>query len=84
MEITKEQVNLIHKMLEDGSRPYQIAAGLGISKGAVYKFMPEKEMEEEFELPLDLTIAEPQKPNIFKTVVEGKKYIDVTDLFIPY
>lgn len=71
-------------MLEDGSRPYQIAAELGISKGAVYKYMPEKEMEEEFDLPLDLTMAQTKKPNIFRTVVEGKQYIDVTDLFIPY
>lgn len=82
--IPEEKVDLIHKMLEDGSRPYQIAAELGISRGAVYKHMPEKEMEEEFALPLNLTMAETKKPNIFGTVVGGKQYIDVTDLFIPY
>lgn len=82
--IPEEKVNLIYKMLEDGSRPYQIAAELGISKGVVYKYMPEKEMEEEFDLQINLTMAETKKPNIFKSVVEGKKYIDVTDLFIPY
>ena len=82
--ISEEKVNLIHKMLEDGSRPYQIAAELGISRGAVYKYIPEKEIEEEFDLPLDITMAETKKPNIFRTVVERKRYIDVTDLFIPY
>lgn len=81
--IPEEKVNLIHKMLADGSRPYQIAAELGISRGAVYKYMPEKEIEEEFALP-ELTMAESKKPNTFKTVVEGKRYIDVTDLYIPY
>lgn len=81
--IPEEKINLIHKMLADGSRPYQIATELGISRGAVYKYMPEKEIEEEFALP-ELTMAESKKPNIFKTVVEGKSYIDVTDLFIPY
>lgn len=82
--IPEEKVNQIYKMLEDGSRPYQIAVALGISRGAVYKYMPEKEMEEEFDLPLDFTMAERKKPNIFRTVVGGKQYIDVTDLFIPY
>lgn len=82
--IPEEKVNRIHKMLADGSRPYQIAAELGISRGAVYKYIPEKEMEEEFALPSELTIVKAKKPNIFKTVVEGKSYIDVTDLFIPH
>lgn len=82
--IPEEKVNLIHKMLEDGSRPYQIAAELGISRGAVYKYMPEKEMEEEFDLPLDLTMAEQRKPQIFEVFIDGKRYMDVTDLFIPY
>lgn len=82
--IPEEKVNLINKMLEDGSRPYQIAAELGISKAVVYKYMPDEKIEEELALPKGITMAEQRKPRIFEVFIDGKRYMDVTDLFIPY
>lgn len=82
--IPQEKVGLIHKMLDEGSRPCQIAAELGISKAVVYKYMPDEKMEEEFALPKGITMAEQRKPHIFEVFINGKHYLDVTDLWIPY
>ena len=46
--------------------------------------MEEKKAEGELGLPEIFQIAEDRQPNIFKVVVDGKNYIDVTDLWIPH
>lgn len=80
----QKTIDAIHKMLGDGSSPSEIADALGIKRGVVYKYAPEKKTEEDFGLPETMQVAEKRKPNIFKTVVNGKSYIDVTDLYIPH
>lgn len=84
MGISKEKIEIIQKMSAAGSRGYQIAAELGISRAAVYKYMPNNKTDEEFALPPEMTFAEKKEPTIFEVVINGKHYIDVTDLWIPY
>ena len=41
-----------------------------------------KNTDERFRLPEVMVIAQRKKPHIFRTVLNGKRYIDITDYFI--
>lgn len=57
---------------------------LGISRTEVYKCMPDEKAENAFALPKALQMAEKRRPHLTKVIINGKSYIDVTDLYIPY
>ncbi len=82
--IGKEKIAKIQEMAAGGSSAAQIAEALGVSKAVAYKYMPEEKVEDEFALPKALRMAEKREPHLTKITINGKSYIDVTDLYMPY
>lgn len=83
-ETGKEKIAKIQEMAAGGSSAAQIAETLGVSKAVAYKYMPEEKVEDEFSLPKAMRMAEKRKPHLTKITINGKSYIDVTDLYIPH
>ncbi len=87
--LPQEQIDTICSMRISGSSTTEIAEKLGCSQSTVCKYIKAagmisnkiSETEKEQELPT--IFADQREPKIEKIVIEGKKYIDITDLWIP-
>lgn len=80
--VPKKKIEIMVQMKKSGSSIREIAESTGYSELTIRNhikaagLMPEKQ-------PEGFSIAEPREPHIFRTVISGKKYIDVTELYIP-
>lgn len=83
--IPRETKAAILRMKESGSSIKEIMEKTGLSESAVYNhakaagLIPDRDMG----LPDVLIMAETRTPRISKMVCGGKRYLDVTEIYIP-
>lgn len=81
--IPQEEIDIMVRMKESGSSIKEIVEKTGYSESTVRNHMKAAGLVKERQMePAAFSVAEPRKPHIFRTVVSGKRYIDVTDLYI--
>lgn len=83
--IPRETKAAILRMKESGSSIREIMEKTGLSESAVYNhakaagLIPDRDMG----LPDVLIMAETRTPRISRMVCGGKRYLDVTEIYIP-
>lgn len=90
-EIPQSKIDTIYRMRKAGSSAREIADKTGCGLSTVKKYIkaaglvPERKRKVEFELEPEFPaiFAVQRKPKIEKVVINGKRYIDITDIFIP-
>lgn len=79
--LPQETIDMIRNMKQNGSSTKEIMETTGVSKSTVDKYAPAAGIESYvFELQREMVIE--RKPRIFRTIVNGKRYLDITDLWL--
>ncbi len=83
--LSEATIEQICKMKNNGSSIEEIIAETGASRSSIIKYTKAAGISEShvMDLPETYQLAEKRRPRIFKTVINGKKYLDITELYIP-
>lgn len=83
--LPEDTIEQICKMKNNGSSIEEIIAETGASRSSIIKYAKAAGISEShvMDLPETYQLAEKRCPRIFKTVINGKRYLDITELYIP-
>lgn len=80
--LPKQVVEQILEMHAAGSSTSEIAKAVGYSTTAVYYCKKAAGLIKSNEADLPKQVIEERKPKIFRTVINGKRWLDITDLYM--
>ena len=75
----EELINKIVNMYKSGMKRAEIQRELDLSYSFVYNIIEDYKMDHPEEIEKELTYAEKRVPKIERLVINGKRYLDVTD-----
>lgn len=87
--IPQDKINTICEMRKAGSSTKEISEKTGCGLSTVQNYIRaaglivDRRKKDEWEPEFPTIFAHPRKPKIEKVVVDGKRYLDVTDLYVP-
>ena len=74
--------NKVVDMYRSGMKRTEISKELKLSYSLVYDLTNDYKAEHQEEIKTELTYAEKRVPKIERLVINGKRYLDVTDVFM--
>ena len=74
--------NKVVDMYRSGVKRNEISKELKLSYSLVYDLTNDYKAEHQEEIKTELTYAEKRVPKIERVVINGKRYLDVTDVFM--
>ena len=74
--------NKVVDMYRSGMKRTEISKELKLSYSLVYELTNDYKAERQEEIKNELTYAEKRVPKIERLVINGKRYLDVTDVFM--
>ena len=77
-----ELKNKVVDMYRSGMKRTEISKELKLSRSLVYEVINAYKAEYKEEIKNELTYAEKRVPKIERVVINGKRYLDVTDVFM--
>lgn len=77
-----ELKNKVVDMYRSGMNGAEISKELKLSRSLVYEVINAYKAEHQEEIKTELTYAEKRVPKIERVVINGKRYLDVTDIIM--
>lgn len=87
--LPQDTINTICRMKKAGSSAKEISEKTGCGLSTVEKYIKaaglvmDKRKKDEPEQEFPTIFVHPREPKIEKVVIDGKRYLDITDLYIP-
>ena len=96
--ISKQTIEKINDLRKSGRSINEIMEETGLSRSSINKYISKENKFERYKKPVSIepeaagvesyvfelprTMIIDRKPKIFRTVINGKRYLDITDLFM--